>query len=58
MLMDLRAADYLVLVAMIRSLQAADEYGEDSERLMLDFTLSSQFVGEAARKRAAVPRHR
>jgi hypothetical protein len=51
MLMDIRAVDYLVLNAMLRSLKTANQYDDPAERMMLNFALSAQIFGEDFRKR-------
>lgn len=49
-LTDIRAVDYALLNAMAGSLQAAKEYDESAQRLMMDFTLSAGLLGERANK--------
>ena len=49
--MFIRAADYLILNAMIRSLVAANQFDESVERLILQFTLSAQINGEDFKER-------
>jgi hypothetical protein len=49
MLSDIRAVDYGLLNAMLRSLIGANEFGEEAQRVMLNFTLSAQILGEDAR---------
>ena len=51
MLSDIRAVDYGLLNAMLRALIGANEFGEEAERVMLNFTLSAQILGEDARIR-------
>lgn len=51
MLMDIRAVDYVVLNAMLRSLKTANQYDEPVERMILNFALSAQIFGEDFRKR-------
>lgn len=50
-LLDLRAVDYALLNAMLKSLMGAHEYDEEAQRVMLNFTLSAQILGESARLR-------
>jgi hypothetical protein len=45
-LMDLRAVDYGILVTMLKSLIAAGEFNEPAQRLVLNFALSAQILGE------------
>ncbi len=51
MLSDIRAVDYGLLNAMLKALIGANEYGDAAERVMLNFTLSAQILGEDARTR-------
>ena len=51
MLMDIRAVDYAVLNAILRSLKTANQYDESAERMILNFALSAQIFGEDFRKR-------
>jgi hypothetical protein len=51
MLMDIRAVDYVVLNAILRSLKTANQYDESAERMVLNFALSAQIFGEDFRKR-------
>lgn len=55
---DIRAVDYALLNAMARSLQAAEEYDESAQRLMMDFTLSAGLRGERANKAKRGKAHR
>jgi hypothetical protein len=52
-LLDLRAVDYLVVNAVVRSLIDAGEYGAEGERLFLYFTLSAALQGEGSRRHKA-----
>lgn len=49
MLSDIRAVDYALLNAMLKALIGADQFDEAAERVMLNFTLSAQILGEDAR---------
>jgi len=55
---DIRAVDYVLLNAMARSLQAAKEYDESGQRLMMDFTLSAGLRGERANQAKRGKAHR
>ena len=48
-LSDIRAVDYAILAAMVNSLIGANHYTEEAERVMLNFTLSAEIVGERDR---------
>ncbi len=50
-LRDIRAVDYVIIIAMLRSLTAANQFDESAERVILNFTLSAQITGEAFRER-------
>jgi hypothetical protein len=50
-LTDIRAVDYAIINAMLRSLIAADQLDESAERVILNFTLSAQITGEDFRER-------
>jgi hypothetical protein len=52
-LMDIRAVDYAILNVLLRSLKAARQYDAAAERVILNFTLSAQIVGEDTRNREA-----
>jgi hypothetical protein len=49
-LVDIRAVDYLVVNAVVRSLIEAGEYGAEGERLFLYFTLSAALQGEGPKR--------
>jgi hypothetical protein len=53
MLLDIRAGDYAVLNVLLKSLKEAKQYDEATERVLQNFTLSAQILGESARKRGA-----
>jgi hypothetical protein len=55
---DIRAVDYVLLNAMASSLQAAKEYDESGQRLMMDFTLSAGLRGERAKQAKREKAHR
>ena len=48
---DLRAVDYVIINALLRSLIAANELDEPVQMVILDLALSSQINGEAFRRR-------
>jgi hypothetical protein len=57
-LRDIRAVDYVIIVAMLRSLTAANQFDESAERVILNFTLSAQITGEDFREREERRNHR
>jgi hypothetical protein len=50
-LRDLRAVDYVIINALLKSLIAANQFDEAVQFVILDFALSSQINGETFRKR-------
>jgi len=54
-LSDIRAVDYAVLNAMLRALISANKFDEEAERVMLNFALSAQVLGEQNNSRGKPP---
>jgi hypothetical protein len=50
-LRDIRAVDYAIINAMLRSLTTANQFDESAQRVILNFTLSAQITGEDLRER-------
>jgi len=50
-LSDIRAVDYALLNAMLRALISANKFDDEAERVMLNFALSAQILGEGHRAR-------
>jgi hypothetical protein len=50
-LTEIRAVDYAIINAMLRSFTAANQFDESAERVILNFTLSAQITGEDFRER-------
>ena len=48
--MDLRAVDDGLLLVLLRGFKGANEYDDAAERVVLNFSLSAQIVGEDFRK--------
>lgn len=51
-LSDMRALDYALLNAILKSLIDSDQYSEEAERFALAFALSAEILGEAERTKS------